>query len=68
MKARFRSNSILEVRRGSDVFKSVVEVKDEIKNHFAARFSSTSPYRPQFQMLINRREWEFRGGIFRGGN
>lgn len=40
MKTRFRSNAILEVKKGPRVVVLVSEVKEEINNHFAARFLS----------------------------
>lgn len=46
MKTRFRSNVILEVKKGFVVINLVEEVKEEIKNRFVARFFNPSSCRP----------------------
>lgn len=40
MKARFRSNVIFEVKKDFGVGVLVVEVREEVKNHFATKFQS----------------------------
>ncbi|XP_058788489.1 uncharacterized protein LOC131662655 [Vicia villosa] len=55
MKARFRSNNIVEVRKGSAVLNSVEEVKAEVRRHYAAKFTNHFTPRPDLRNIAFER-------------